>query len=48
VKDIALVYIVFSAASGNPEWNSVYDVNHDDRIDTKDMVLTACDSGKAA
>jgi len=43
MKNIALVYIVLSTTSGSPEWNSMCDVNHDDKIDTKDMILAARD-----
>jgi hypothetical protein len=48
MKDMALVCIAFSTTPGSPEWNSLCDVNHDDKTDMKDIVLAARDSGKTA
>jgi hypothetical protein len=48
MKDLGLVCHVFNTSPEDPNWNPACDVNHDDKVDMKDIALVAHDFGKAA
>lgn len=47
MKDVMTFIYAFNSCSGQPRWNSAYDLNHDNRIDLRDIVICVLNFGRS-